>query len=242
MSRFTPLWSPPNDNPGGATGTPPVTEPPTQPPPTAPPADPGAAATTFTQEQVDPMLGKARGEARSAFAQELAEKFGTDDMDAVAAAFKAQQEADDATKSEAQRQLEAVGRERQELETKQAEADRLILEGKLAQALRTAVDENTPGINEAYLASAIKLGALHAAGSTAEDPVTEAVTALRAESPVWFVPSDGTPPPPTGTPPAPARGPGHSKVGNGSKTAEEIADDDYKAYMDRQGGSPMPTT
>lgn len=77
------------------------------PTPPAPPAPPAPDVVTFTQADVDRMVGGARVEAKRVAANELANELGCT-VEEAKAKLEALAAAEDATKSEAQKALEAA--------------------------------------------------------------------------------------------------------------------------------------
>ena len=171
---------------------------------------------TFTQEEVDRMVGRARGEAKRSAATELAEQLGCT-VDEAKAKIAAVTAADDALKSEAQRALDAANEAKAEATRARAAADAERLAARVERKLAAA------GVDPKTLTRAT---ALVAVGPDADDAAIDAeIEALRADVPALFTPTaDGTPPPAGVTPPRPP-----ATHGGGTKTAAERAKERFAA-------------
>ena len=170
----------------------------------APPAPAGTGtppAPTITTAEATKAAELAAANAKTAAEQAIAEQLGVtiEEAKKIVADKKA---ADDATKSEAQKALEAAqtAQAAADVARNEAEAERLAakIERKLAAA----------GIPEASMARA---GRLIAVSAGADDAAIDAeIAALKTEMPALFTTPGGAPPaPPAGTgtpPPAPPAG------------------------------------
>ena len=95
---------------------------------------------TFTQDQVNVMMGQIRKEARERVQKELVDKYG--DLEALKSQAESWAKAEEASKSEAQKAADAAAAERAKLEKKlaDAEAAQQALNDRLVeQVLRSAV-------------------------------------------------------------------------------------------------------
>ena len=95
---------------------------------------------TFSQDQVNVLMGQIRKEARERVQKELMDKYG--DLEGLKAAAENWKRAEEASKSEAQKQADAAAAERAKLEKKLAdsEAAQQALNDRLVeQVLRSAV-------------------------------------------------------------------------------------------------------
>lgn len=102
--------------------------------------DGGQGPATFTQDQVNAMMGRIRTETRERIQKEMADKYG--DLEALKALAEKQQQAEEAAKSEAQKLADAAAAEKAKLEKKlaEAEAEREAMNARLVeQVLRSAV-------------------------------------------------------------------------------------------------------
>jgi colicin import membrane protein len=170
---------------------------------------------TFTQADVDRMVGQARKEARTSAANELAEQLGCSVEDAkakIAAAIAA----DDAQKTEAQRALEAAQAEKAEAAAEKAAAAQerfdLRVERKLiAAGVGQAIADDADGTKAAAaIARARRL--LDVSADATDADIAAEIEAVKADVPSLFsapteAPAPGrpapTPPPkPNGTQPA----------------------------------------
>lgn len=100
----------------------------------------GQAPATFTQDQVNAMMGRIRTETRERVLKDLGDKYG--DLEALKELAEKQRQADEASKSEAQRAADAAAAEKARLEKKlaDAEAEREAMNARLVeQVLRSAV-------------------------------------------------------------------------------------------------------
>ena len=96
-----------------------------------------AEPKTFTQEEVDRMVGRARGEAKRSAASELAEQLGCT-VEEAKAKIAAVTAADDALKSETQRALDAANEAKAEATRARAAADAERLAAKVERKLAAA--------------------------------------------------------------------------------------------------------
>lgn len=174
------------------------------------PDDPENEPKTFTQEEVDRMVGRARGEAKRSAASELAEQLGCT-VEEAKAKIAAASAADDALKSEAQKALDAATAAQAEAEKARTAAAAERVAAKVERKLVKA------GVDDKALARAA--GLVNVAPDADDDAIDAEIEALKADIPALFTPADGTPPPPPGvTPPRP---PG--RPGGDTKTAAERA-------------------
>ncbi len=172
----------------------------------APPAPggtgtPPAPAPTITTAEATRAAELAAANAKTAAEQAIADQLGVtiEEAKKIVADKKA---ADDATKSEAQKALEAAQTAQAAAEKAKADADRERLAAKVERKLAAA------GIPEAAMTRASRLVAVPADADDAAIDVE--ITALKTEMPALFTTPGGAPPaPPAGTgtpPPAPPAG------------------------------------
>jgi hypothetical protein len=170
--------------------------------------DGGTPPKTFTQEELDRITGRARAEAKRAAAAELAEALGCT-VDEAKAKIAAASAADDATKSETQKALDAAKAAQAEAEAAKANAAAERLAARIERKLTAA------GVPEATLARAARL--LDVDPDADDEAIAAEIETLQSEVPALFTSTgDGTPPPP-GVPPA------KQKRQAGGKSAAERA-------------------
>jgi acyl carrier protein len=170
-------------------------------PPAAPPAGEPAQPTptqTFTQEQVSAIAAREKAEGRTAAEKALLEKLGVDSMDAVEALVKAQREADDKQKSEAQRAQEAAEQAKKDAEKARSQAVNESHAAKVERALLVG------GAKLDRLSQAAKLVDVEVGAD--EATVKAAIEKLKTDLPEFF--GQAAPPAapnsdPGGKPPAP---------------------------------------
>jgi hypothetical protein len=144
---------------GGAEGDPPA-DPPAD-PPTDPPADP-PADKTFTQAEVDRMMGRTRSEATKAARTEI---------ESFLASEKAK--TDEATLGEAERAKAEAERAKAEAETARADAARERFEAKVERKLGAA------GVSDTAIARATRLVNLDPDAS--DDDIAAEIETLKTE-------------------------------------------------------------
>lgn len=171
---------------------------------------------TFTQEEVDRMVGRARGEAKRSAASELAEQLGCT-VEEAKAKIAAATAADDALKTETQRALDAAT-------AAQAEAERARL-AAAAERVAAKVERKLlkAGVDDKALGRAV--GLVTVAPDADDDAIDAEIEALKADVPALFTPTAGATPPPAGaTPPRPP-----ARPGGDTKTAAERAKERFAA-------------
>lgn len=159
------------------------------PPPAGGQGSAGDSGRKFSQEDLDKVAGDARQSGRKTREKELLEALGVDDLEAAKAALAAAKAAEDAQKSELQKATEERDRLKAEAEAAKAEAHAARLDAALERALRDS------GLKPERLGTAMRLAdrsSLEVTGSEVKG-VTEAVEAIKKESPEWFG-SPGSPP------------------------------------------------
>lgn len=169
---------------------------------------------SFTQEDVDRMVGQARVEARRAAERELVDQLGITPAEAKAKLDELAK-LDEARKDEATKAREAA--ERAEAARVAAEAER---DQARAEALATAA-LTAAGVQAANLTHALRLVDI-VAGDDAEAAKAKA-EALKASVPAFFTPAPAVPPRPGATPPAPATPPGTPPAPGAIDPAREAA-------------------
>jgi ribosomal protein L7/L12 len=190
----------------------------------------GAGGRTFTQAELDEIVSKrvrsATRTAADAKAKEISELLGVP-LDEAKGLIEQKRQADDATKSEAERLRDEAARDRAEAETLKREAARSKLEADLTRSLMTGAEPVRP--ERSSLATTVALQLLD---EGEEDPIAAAIAAVREASPEWFQTApdqdSGTK---TRTPPPPARTTGQRQTGAG----ETDVDSAWKRWKDRSG-------
>lgn len=179
-------------------------------------------ARTFTQAEVDAMMGRTRSEARTAAANELATDLGVT-VDEAKAIIADRNAAEDANKTEAQRDREAAATAKAQADADRAEAARERRSIAAERALLAAgiVLDTDPEKASAALARAVRMIDLDAESFNA----VEQANTLKADVPGLFTPTEGSgtrPSPPGGTRPKPPAG------GPTTKSAVERGADRWK--------------
>lgn len=222
-------------------------EPPAQPPaPPAPPAEPPAppatppAPRTFSQDEVTAIATRESQAAERSAQQKLLQELGVDSSDALKALVAAQRQADEAGKTELQRQQEAAANARREADAEKVSAAAERFEARVERAFASvgAVSDGTPE-GDAKLA---RIRRMITVDPTADYAAVRAdVDAIRTDFPTLFggTTADGAPPAPPSDPKGkpPATPPG-------SKTAMERGAERAKARFtgssDAAGGYIKP--
>jgi hypothetical protein len=195
---------------GGAEGDPPT--PPT--PPAPPESDPPAS---FTQADLDRIVGREKAEAKRTAEKQFAETLGVT-VDEAKAIIAAKNTADDAAKSEAQRALDAATATQAEAVQAKADAVRERFEAKVERALVNAGVGS--GIEDpAKAAAAVTRATRMVTLDTDSDDAAIAaeIEALKADVPGLFT----TPTAAGGTPPSGVTGARPPQGGQGNVTALE---------------------
>lgn len=170
----------------------------------------GSEGKTFTQAEVDDLIGRAKGEAKSEEARgrkALLEELGVESVDDVKTVLAAKEAADEAQKSELQKSLDAAEAAKAEAEKATKAANQAALRADLKTALLDS-DESSSPIRSERMELALDLGLRYALDHDGEDAATAAALKVRDQSPEWFGASSGgssssdkgggsvTPPPP----------------------------------------------
>lgn len=165
---------------------------------------------TFTQEEVDRMVGRARGEAKRSAASELAEQLGCT-VEEAKAKIAAATAADDALKTETQRALDAATAAQAEAERARTAAAAERVAAKVERKLLKA------GVDDKALGRAV--GLVNVAPDADDDTIDTEIEALKVDVPALFTPTASDTKPPAGaTPPRPP-----ARPGGDTKTAAERA-------------------
>lgn len=141
-----------------------------------------AKEVKFSQADLDKIAGNSRAEGRSAAEKELLASLGVDSLDTAKERIAAQKAAEDAAKTEVERladEAKAANARAQKAE-REAFATRAL--SKLESGLRDA------GLKPERVGTALKLVDLSGikVEGTEVQGITEAIDAVKAESPEWF--------------------------------------------------------
>ena len=187
----------------------------------APPQpDPPPAATTkqWTQEEVNSLVGKARGEGRAAGRKEVLEEVGQEDTEAIKSALADHQARVDAEKTEAERARDEANAAKAEAEQAKAQMAATNQQNMVQLALIEA------GCPAATLADVTRMVVVDADADA--DAVSEAVEALKSRVPQLFAAPEGAPPAPSG---APAGGTGDKRKKPSTKSGLSVGSDLFAA-------------
>lgn len=213
-------------------------EPPNQPSPNSPPpggppapapADPPPAnpPRTFTQDEVNAIATREATAAQRTAQQALLQSLGVTDADALKALVDAQRAAEEAGKTQLQRDQEAATAAKTAADAERAEAAKERFEARVERAFAKA----GVGVeDEAKLARLRRMVTLDTSADAAA--ITAEIATLKTDFPALFTTTaEGTPPPAPGSDPG-GRPP---NTPPGSKTAIERGRERAKA---RSGGNP----
>lgn len=154
-------------------------------PPEPPPA---AQEGTFTQDQVDKLMGRVRNEGRTAVLAEL----GADSIDTLKERLEAQAAREEAEKSETERARDEAQAARADAEQARAQAAAAQLAVRVDRALIDA------GASPATLGHLAKL--VDVAPEVDDDTLIQTIDSLRSEVAPLFAQSEGAPPAPSSVP------------------------------------------
>lgn len=167
-------------------------------PPTPKPTDPPAPAPTdksFTQDDVTRIATREKAEGRQAGINEMMKELGVTDLEEGKALLKRIRDAEDAQKTQSQRDAEAAATAKAEAEADKAEAAQERLLARMERALTRA------GVPAERLDKVVRLLDLN--DPKADDAkVTEAVEAVKKDFPELF--TGAAPPDPGRNPPKPS--------------------------------------
>jgi DNA-binding transcriptional MerR regulator len=177
----------------------------------------GQGERVFTQAELDEIVSKrvrsATRTATEAKAKEIADLLGVP-LEQAKELVEKHKQADEATKTEAERLRDEAARDRAEAQALMSEALKSKQEADLSRSLLSGA---TP-VRTERLELATRL-ALQLVDDDAEDPLGAAIEAVREASPEWFqIPDqDSTTDRKTKTPPPPARTTGQRQQGAGDQ-------------------------
>lgn len=201
----------PDDPPAGS-GSPP--------PPTPPPATSG---NTFTQADITRVATREKEEGKQAAIRALQDELGVD-LETAKAIVKNAKEADERSKTEAQKAADAAARAQTKAEEKEREATATAHQAQLALQFVLAGVTDEAKIGRYSKLVEVPVGAK-------PEEIKTAVAKLKEEEPALF--GGTTPPPPAGNggrPPAPNSDP------KGNPPAQTQSDDAYKRGLDLAKG------
>lgn len=176
----------------------------------------GDEERTFTQADVDRLVGRARTEARRTSVTEVAEQLGCT-VDEAKQVLDAVRAADAAQQTDAQRALAAAQDAQAAADQARAEAAAERLAARVERRLLAA------GVPDTALARAARMVDLDP--DVDDDAIDTEIDQLKSDVPALFTPATGTgttPPPNPGAPPR--KPPANGAV----KTARERAEDRFK--------------
>lgn len=174
--------------------------------------EPGDAPKTFTQEDVDRLVGGARVEAKRVAANELAAELGCTVEEAKAKIATASA-AEDAAKTEAQRDREAAAADKARADEDRRAAALERFAAKVERRLTAA------GVDDKALARASRLVTLDPDAD--DDAITAEIEALKTDVPGLFTTTEAPAKPAPGTPaPKPPAAPA-----GGSKSMADLGRD-----------------
>lgn len=194
-----------------------------------PPGQEEETARTFSQDQVDKLMGKTRRQAEKAATAKLLETLGVDSLDSVAETLKAQREREE-------QELNEVEKARREAEQARAEADKIRAEAAdrtLRADLTVALAQGE--LNRERVEMALAVAVPHAASLTdTDDPIGETVEWIRAQSPEWFqAQTNGSHP---STPPSSQQRTQSQQSGSSDPASQARAK--YEEWKARKGKGP----
>lgn len=191
---------------------------------------PGQEETrTFTQDQVNELMGKTRKQAEKSAQSKILEQLGVDSIDTVAETLKAQKEREEQELGEIEKAKREAEQARQEADQARAEAAQRSLRADLTVALAKGQPINPERV-EMALAVAIP----HAASLDSDDPIGETVEWVKAQSPEWFQQQEqtnGSKPPPSAQQRTQAQQPGSSDPASTARAK-------YEEWKAKRGGGP----
>lgn len=192
---------------GSGPPTPPPPSPPPPPapesPPPNPPTPPPAPPRTFSQDEVNAIATREAQAAERTAQQKLFQSLGLENADQLKELVERQRKADDAGKSELQKQQDAATAERKAAEAEKVAAAVERFDARVERAFASvgAVSDGTPE-SDARLS---RIRRMITVDQTADYAAVKAdVDAIRTEFPALFGEPGGTPPP--GSPPSDPKG------------------------------------
>lgn len=221
--------------------------PPDQPVPPAPATGPGTpppnaptppAPRTFSQDEVNAIATREAQAAERTAQQKLLQTIGVDTPEALKALVDAQRAADEAGKSQLQRDQEAAQAARAAADAEKASAATERFEARVERAFASVgvLSDGTPE-GDAKIA---RIRRMITVDATADYAAVQAdVAAIRTDFPALFSPTEGTPPPAPGSDPKgrpPVTPPGSkSAMERGRERAKAETGSAHGGYMTPPG-------
>lgn len=188
----------------------------------------GSGGKTFTQEDITRIATREKQEGRTAATAELLKQLGVDNLEDAKAALKRHRDAEDATKTEAQRLADKAAKDSSEAAIARAEAAQERMAAKIERALVRS------GVADATLDDVAKLVSVPTDADDAT--IKAAVDALKERMPMLFTPGEQEPG--NGKPPRsdPGRGPGSKPPGDAQGQAKSILEQRHGPALARNKG------
>lgn len=182
----------------------------------------GSTGKTFTQSDVDKIVGRRAKAAETAARNALLAELGVDDLGGLKATLEAKRQADEANMTEAEKLRADAAKAKAEAEAEKAAATAERIQSRLSRAMLSG---DAP-IQPTRLEDALELAQrpLREAEGDEDDRITAAVDRVRERFPEWFASAQGegdeNGTKRTGTPPPPARTKGQQN-GSGTSTQQQ---------------------
>jgi hypothetical protein len=190
----------------------------------------GTTGKTFTQSDVDKIVGRRAKAAETAARNALLAELGVDDLGGLKATLDAKRQADEANMTEAEKLKAEAARAKAEAEAEKAAATAERIQSRLSRAMLSGDAPIQPGRLEDALELAQR--PLREADGDEDDRIAAAVDRVRERFPEWFASAQGEGGEEhgtrrTGTPPPPSRVTGQ-RNGAGNSPGQEA-----KTLVDR---------
>jgi len=167
------------------------------PPAPAPAPTPPEPGKTFTQEDITRIATREKAEGRTAATNELLKSLGVETMEQAQEILKRQRDADEATKTQQQKDAERAAKDREEAAKEKTSATHERMMAKIERALVRA------GVQDGTLDDVAKLVTIDDPSKADDGVIKTAVEALKARLPMLFGPASpepGSGPPKPGDP------------------------------------------
>lgn len=248
IREFPWLYYAPDDTGGGGTGGGTTNTPADTPKGGANPGtnQPGNEPRSFTQDELNAALARERREQEANAAQRLREKFGLQGSDEeITAMLKKWRDADDAAKSETEKQAEQV----KSLETDKATLTKKVaeLEAQLKDQERrfavilAAQDAEAPHAEDVFGWARDNLGEMFKAvltdeGEIDQEALKKMIDEVKAKRPAFFTPESTQP---SGTQPRNFRAPGAPSNSTGTPAPNKKQAEEARNSALRQGANTL---